>query len=156
MNAESIWLDLEQTIIASFGNPELCNVQKIGAFLQANNVSEVGIFSFAIWNEADQHEFEKHIKPTIELALDVHVVTWPTVQNMMKADFEYTGVRFDTAWEVSEFIQLRGKMGAFEHFIRSRRPNFIRAVLIDDVVTDTTITNRKTGQTIEFWNVDNL
>ena len=150
-----VFLDLEQTIIASFDDPFLINVQSIKQFLQDRNVTEVGIYSFAIWDQKDQHTFETHIKPTIELALGITVKTWPTLQDFVRADREYTGIRFDPEFETHEFIQLRGKKDGFLHYVQHKY-NFKKAILIDDVVPNLTIIDRDRDRTIELWNVDRL
>lgn len=150
-----VFLDLEQTIIASFDDPFLINVQSIKQFLQERNITEVGIFSFAIWDQKDQYTFKDHIKPAIELALGVTVKTWPTLQDMVRADREFTGVRFDTELETHRFTQLRGKKDGFLHYVQHKY-NFKKAILIDDVVPNLTIIDRDRDRTIELWNVDRL
>lgn len=150
-----VFLDLEQTIIASFDDPFLINVQEIKQFLQERRVTEVGIYSFAIWDQKDQHTFEEQIKPSIEQALEITVKTWPTLQDMVRADREFTGIRFDPEWETHEFIQLRGKKDGFVHYVQHRY-NFKTAILIDDVVPNLTIIDRDRNRTIELWNVDRL
>lgn len=149
------FLDLEQTIIESWDHPDLINVVKIDKWLKQNKVNEVSIFSFAIWNDKDKQHFNDVIKPTIEDALGVRVMTWPSVQDMMRIDFNHTGIRFEEGHAVSEFIQLRGKEQGFFNFVCNQY-DFDRAVLIDDVVPDMTRTHRTKGWSVEFWNVDNL
>jgi hypothetical protein len=149
------FIDLEQTIIESWQAPDLINVQRIRSFLEQNNADEVRIFSFAIWNEIDKHRFNDDIKPRIEDALGLPVMSWPSVQDMMRADFDHTGDRWEKGHEVSEFIQLRGKEHAFFNFVCNQY-NFTRAVLIDDVVPDMTRSHRIKGWSVEFWNVDSL
>jgi len=151
----TVWIDLEQTIIASFADPVLCNVTRIRNFLKKNGVKVVHIFSYAIYNEHDQEVFVRDMKPAIEEALGVEVMTWPTVKDMIRADFRFTGTRFDPDFEVCEYIQLRGKQQGFINYIQSRC-NFKRAVLIDDVVPDQTLVDRRKGWQIEFYNVDRL
>ena len=149
------FLDLEQTIIASWDAPDLINVQRIRQFLLRNRADEVRIFSFAIWDENDKRKFDNEIKPVIQRALDLPIVSWPSVQDMMRADFNHTGVRFEEGHEVSEFIQLRGKEQGFFNYVCNQY-EFDRAVLIDDVVPDIVRTHRLKGWSVEFWNVDNL
>ena len=149
------FIDLEQTIIESWQAPDLINVQRIRSWLEVEKADEIRIFSFAIWNEIDKQRFNDEIKTRIEDALGLPVMSWPSVQDMMKADFRHTGIRFETGHEVSEFIQLRGKKDAFMHFVFDQY-DFHRAVLIDDVVPDLTVAHRKKGWSVELWNVDSL
>lgn len=149
------FIDLEQTIIESWDNPNLINVQRISTWLKQERADELRIFSFAIWDDKDKRKFDNDIKPAIQLALDLPVVSWPSVQDMMRADFNHTGIRFEEGHAVSEFIQLRGKEQGFFNFVCNQY-DFDRAVLIDDVVPDMTRTHRTKGWSVEFWNVDNL
>lgn len=149
------FIDLEQTIIESWDNPALINVNKIRSWLIANRATSVSIFSFAIWDDKDKRKFDDELRPRIQSALDLPVMMWPSVQDMMRADFNHTGVRFEEGHAVSEFIQLRGKEQGFFNFVCNRF-DFTRAVLIDDVVPDMTRTHRTKGWSVEFWNVDSL
>jgi len=154
--SELFFLDLEETIIHSFSDPVLCNVQRIRSFLKKAGATEVHIFSYAIHDDFDRETFNKHIKPTVELALGVKVMSCVTVPEMVKADYEYTGVKFEKGHEVSEFIQLRGKKDGFINYVLARCGKFTRAVLIDDIVPDLTVTHRKKGWSIELWNVNSI
>lgn len=149
------WLDLEQTIIASWDDVFLINVTTIRDFLKSRNITEVGIFSFAIYNEADKEEFRKNIKPIIELALGVTVIAWPSVRDMIRVEKQYSGVVFDSEYEVHDYIQLRGKKDGFINYVNATC-EFETAILIDDVVPDLTLSHRFKGWSIELWNVDSL
>ena len=149
------FIDLEQTIIESWDNPNLINVQRISTWLKQERADELRIFSFAIWDDKDKRKFDNDIKPAIQLALDLPVVSWPSVQDMMRADFNHTGIRFEEGHAVSEFIQLRGKEQGFFNYVCNQY-DFDRAVLIDDVVPDLTRAHRIKGWSVEFWNVDSL
>lgn len=149
------FLDLEQTIIDCWDNAELIQVPQIKRWLNANGATSVSIFSFAIWNDADKHRFDGWIRPQIERALGMPVDTWPSVQDMIKADYDHTGIKFESGHEVSEYIQLRGKKDGFINYVLCRY-DFKRAVLIDDVVPDLTLSHRHQGWSIELWNVDRL
>lgn len=154
--SELFFLDLEETIIHSFSDPVLCNVQKIKSFLRMAEATEVHIFSYAIYNDADRELFDREIKPNIERALDIKVASCITVPEMVKADSDLTGLRFEKGHEVSEFIQLRGKKDGFINYVLSRGGDFKRAVLIDDIVPDITVTHRIKGWSIELWNVNSI
>ena len=153
--SDIFFIDLEQTIIESWDSPDLINVGKIRKFLTDNNAKTVNIFSFAIWGEDDQRKFASKIKPSIEKALGLPVGLYPSVQDMIAADFGLTGIRFEQGHEVSEFIQLRGKKDGFINFVLAKC-HFKRAILIDDVVPDLTLTHRNFGWSVELWNVDSL
>jgi hypothetical protein len=149
------FLDLEQTIIDSWEGREIINVGPIKRWLHANGADSVNIFSFAIWTDEDKQNFDQYIRPRIERYLELPILSWPSIEDMMRADFDHTGVHFDRGHERTEFINMRGKKDAFINYVLCK-VDFKRAVLIDDVVQDITITHRKNGWTIELWNVDHL
>ena len=150
-----LYLDLEATIIASWQDPHLINVASIRHFLKERRITEVSIFSYAIYNDADKRIFAEQIKPDIERALGVTVMGWPSVQDMIREEKKYTGIVFDQAYEVTEYIQLRGKKDGFINYVQGTC-EFEVAILIDDVVPDLTLSHRFKGWSIELWNVDSL
>lgn len=149
------YIDLEQTILESWQDPLLINVSKIRDFLKERQITEVSIFSYAIYNDNDKRIFADQIKPNIERALGVTVMGWPSVQDMIREEKKYTGIVFDQAYEVAEYIQLRGKKDGFINYVQGTC-DFETAILIDDVVPDLTLSHRFKGWSIELWNVDSL
>ena len=154
--SELFFIDLEETIIHSFSDPVLCNASRIRDFLWKNDAKEIHIFSYAIYNDADKEEFNRDIKTSIQSVLGLPIVSCASVLDMVKADEELTGVKFEKGHEVSEFIQLRGKKDGFINYVLARCGKFTRAVLIDDIVPDITLTGRKDGWSIELWNVNSI
>lgn len=154
MNSKpKIFLDLEETVIDSWQSGLLVNSHKVRDFLADQQVSNVTIFSFAVWNDEDQKTFAKEHQRSLQKALDTHVAECPTVQDFMQADTRLTGVHWHG--DVTEFITLRGKMGAFVNWCKLHHPNH-NCVLVDDVVDNVDIVNRDTGTTIRFINVGSL
>lgn len=149
-----VFLDLEETIIYSWSNPLLCNVHKIRTYLRKHNITEIHIFSFAIYNVVDQAEFVRDMKPAIEEALGVTVLSWPSVRDMLKADYELTGVHFDSGTEVHDYITIRGKPQGFINYINSRC-EYNYAVLIDDIVPNQTVIFHDPGCRVDLINVTN-
>lgn len=149
-----VFLDLEETIIHSFSNPLLCNVQKIRKYLRKHSIKEIHIFSFAIYNIADQATFEREMKPAIEEALGVTVLSWPSVRDMLKADYELTGVYFDGGTEVHDYITIRGKPQGFINYVNSKW-NYDYAVLIDDIVPNQTVIFHDPKCQVDLINVTN-
>ena len=60
-----VWLDLEGTIIESWYNTKLINIEKIKDLLDRFGVTEIGIFSFAIYNQTDITKFNDEVKGRI-------------------------------------------------------------------------------------------
>jgi len=149
----NVFLDLEETIIHSWSDARLMNAQKIRDFLHQNSVRRVSIFSFAVWDDNDQVKFASEIQPMLETALDVKVVLCPTVQDMMLADTKLTGVRW--FGDVSEFIPIRGKHGAFHNWCMLNCVGQ-ESVLIDDVVKNTFFIDHDSNTVVTTLNVDKL
>ena len=150
----NIFLDLEGTIIDLWSNPVLVNNAEMRQFLTANAVTEVRLFSFAVWSEFDQNVFNTQMKAFLEDKLSVKILDCPTVFDFMKADTKVTGVNW---WQddIHDFITMRGKVDAFRSWCRlhfDRQEN----ILIDDVVPNLVCDNRDTGLVLEFINVNNL
>lgn len=150
-----VFLDLEETIIESFSDPVLCNVTKIRNFLEARDVTKIHMFSFAIYNDADRDTFDRFIRPNIEEALGVTVISCPTVVEMYKTDTNFTGTRFDIINPVMDYISLRGKKDAFINYVNAVF-DYDVAILIDDMVPDLDISHRFNDYTIELWNINSL
>lgn len=144
-----VFVDLEETLVQSWDNPLLCNVQKLTTWFKNNNVTEVHLFSFAVWNDKDRDIFVKDFQPFLENAFGVKFVTVPTVEEMMKVDTKVTGLRFEN---LTEFISIRGKVGAFQSWCRLH-PSGDTCILFDDVVPNCTIENHDDHLTLHFVNV---
>ncbi len=148
-----VFLDLEQTVIDSWDNPLLMNVEKIRDTLDLLSVTEVGIFSFAIWNDEDKVDFEKRgIKLAIENALNVKITQILTIPQIAKEIFWKTGMQL----ELTEFITLWGKQRAFIDWAmvtHQKTDKDTTIVLIDDVVQNLTITDHDRGIIIELMKI---
>lgn len=146
------FLDLEETVIDSWGSARLVNTNFMQAFLQRHGVKQVHIFSFAVWNDKDRDEFRSQIQPRLEQVLEVKILDCPTVEEMRRLDQAVTSTWFDGA---TDFIQVRGKQTAFTTWVNVKFPDR-NCVLVDDQVLDVTVHNRRTGRNIHFVNVDNM
>jgi len=77
------------------------------------------------------------------------------VQDMIREEKKFTGIAFNQAYEVAEYIQLRGKKDGFFNYIQGTC-EFDLAILIDDTVPDISLWHRLNRWSIELWNVDTL
>lgn len=127
-----MFLDLEETIIRSWQNPTLCNIDYMRYLLANEKVEEVHIFSFAIWNQADKDVFSQRLKPHLEEALGVRIRSWVSVPEVNKVLKQFTGIVMED-WEM---INVWGKMRAFQDYCRSEYKD-MECVLVDDVVPNT-------------------
>jgi len=151
----TVFIDLEQTLIDNWSSRELINIRPIRAFLKARGVTEISIYSFAIYDDNDKRKFSDHLKSQIEEALGVTVLAYPSVRDMIREDKKFTGVTFDQWSEITDYLRLRRKQDSFVNYILGTC-EFDLAILIDDVVPDLTISHRFDGWAIELWNVNSL
>ena len=153
MNATKfdVFLDLEQTVLNNWDEGLLINATRVREFLAAQGATQFTVFSFAVWNEKDQQDFERLHRSGLERALDCTVDACPSVEDFMAADTQLTGLHFDS---LTDFISIRGKVGAFTNWVRFQ--GICHAVLLDDVVPNVDIVSRDTGDVIRFVNVVTL
>lgn len=157
-----LYIDLEETVIGSWQDQVLVKSHKLEQLLAANpdlDRTDVRIFSFAIYNQKDKDEFARDIKPMLERRFGITITLWPSVAEMAEADQLLTGCRWldaDTmgGLDISEFINIRGKAGAFENWVWFHGVNGERYMLLDDVVPQRVIYDRKRDIQIDLVNVD--
>jgi hypothetical protein len=154
MNSKfKIFLDLEETVIDSWDSGMLVNSAQVRDFLDHFSAKTARVFSFAVWDRADQDTFDRLHRRPLEKALDVHFDLCPTVQDFMQTDTALTGVHWHG--DVTEFITLRGKVGAFTNWCRFHHPDS-DCLLVDDIVPNMDIMNHDTHSVIRFVNVSKL
>lgn len=147
-----IFLDLEETVIDSWQSGLLINATAVREFLKARNAKSVHIFSFAIWHDSDVWEFRKRLCRPLERALDISVAQILSAEQMMMIDTEKTNLHHDS---ITDFVALRGKIGAFMSWCGHRFPDQ-HCVLVDDVVPNATWKNHDTMLTCEFVNIETV
>lgn len=148
-----IWLDLEETIINNWNDGLLINVSRIKKWLADNNISNIHIWSFAIWNDSDQLDFvDSGMKDSIERALDCKILTYMSVAQMEQAVYEYERFRYDSQ---SEFMQLNGKRWSFIKYCLLKHPTK-KCILIDDAVPTLEMKVKKTQGEIHLINIDDI
>ena len=150
-NKFTVFLDLEETVINNWNDGLLVNTTRVREFLASQGATQFTVFSFAVWDKKDQQDFERLHRRALERALDCRVVACPSVADFQRVDTELTGVHFDS---VTDYISIRGKVGAFTNWARFH--GLAHALLVDDVVPNVDILDRDTGGVIRFVNVDSL
>ena len=142
-----VFLDLEDTVITTFDDGVLLHdhLNALQWWLDNQNLREVSIFSFAIWNEKDKEEFVKIHKSVLERELNVKIVEWLSVDEMAKLSQEFSGIH----WDRLDFMQLRGKHGAFIDVCKSREKD-TTCILIDDAIPFETLTNHTQNLVIKL------
>lgn len=147
-----VFVDLELTLIESWHNPILCNVQKLTNWFKANDVKDVHLFSFAVWNEKDKQDFKNDFQDFLQQAFDINFVSVPSVEDFQKVDTKVTGLHFDS---LTDFISIRGKVGAFQSWCKHHFQKDNTCFLFDDVVPNCTIEDHDNRLTLHFVNVLN-
>ena len=147
----TVFLDLEETVINNWSDGLLINATRVREFLATQGATQFTVFSFAVWDEKDQQDFDRWHRRALERALDCRVAACPSVADFQRVDTELTGVRFDS---VTDYISIRGKVGAFTNWARFH--GLAHALLVDDVVPNVDILDRDTGHVIRFVNVTSL
>ena len=148
-----IFLDLEETVIDSWDSGLLVNSSQVRDFIKSQQASNVTIFSFAVWDANDQKTFDKQHRRVLQRALDTGIALVPTVQDFMLSDTKLTGV--DWQGDVTEFICLRGKVGAFINWCKLHHSGE-NCLLVDDVVPNMDVIDRDSGVIIRLVNVNTL
>jgi hypothetical protein len=130
-----LFLDLEETLIEVWQsnghvNFLIDNIEKINKFIHDNGVSEIGIFSFAIWDDEDRENFITKLSPQLkEFGIEVSDSDVVPVENVAKTILKNMRINLDS----SEVINLWGKDRAFIDWCRFEE-NGDHFVLIDDAV----------------------
>lgn len=148
-----VWLDLEGTVIATWDDPELGNIQKVRQWLKNEGAKAVGIFSFAIDDDKDKTYFKNSFTlKALEQALGVMITRIVTVEEVRHAIMLKNKVKLEGLWEVKQlWSKERGFIDfCFQHF------KDCECVLLDDLVNDMTMTFERKNLTIRTVNVDDL
>lgn len=146
-----LYIDLEETIIRSWDQPFLINIDRVKQFVNKHGFKEINIFSFAIWNNIDREHFEKSIKEEIENCLQVSVNDIPTKEEILTIVRQRNRINMDSL----ELSTLWGKERSFEDFVFSKvSVEPIKTILIDDAVQNKIVLMDDIR--IKFVNVDDL
>lgn len=151
--SKQVWVDLEETVINNWNDGFLLtHTHKIRKYLNLHEVSDIRIWSFAIWNDKDKTEFvDSGMKKSLEIALDVNIIEYPSVEEIQKLVFHYENTRYDSR---SEFMSMNGKFWSFVKYCMGHQIGN-HCVLIDDAVPDWRMSDFK-DTFIETINIKNL
>lgn len=159
-----LFLDLEDTVITpvinGWANTQMINTDKLRALLLQLKPTEVGIFSFAIWNEFELRGFNHGTRPMLERFLG-HALTFvPTVDDqIIPAACSQMKLSPDVV-EFSDMSDFWGKQQAFRLCVRNIFKNRtklddpLKVVLLDDVVFDETFHWPDLNLTGQIINID--
>ena len=150
---KQLWLDLEETIINNWNDGLLINSTRIRNWLDNNNIDDINIWSFAIWDEKDQLEFVKSgMKESIERVLRRQILSYPSITEMSKFVYQYEKIHYDGR---TDFIAINGKHWSFIKFCMGQHPGK-DCILIDDSIPSWNIEDTKTGGKITLINVRDI
>lgn len=151
MNKKVLFLDLEETVIKSWDNPELINVDKIKNFIKKISPDEINILSVAIWCNSDVEIFMERYKGVIEKALAIRMNKVYAMSDFIKQS-SWGNCSFESRMESMMVV---GKFRIFEDFCERNLPKTF-CLLIDDNCPSKIIVNMDTETTINLVNVDKL
>lgn len=140
--------DLEETCITSWDEGLLTNISKLREWVSNNQVAEITIFSFAVWNTVDVETFNKNLKQMIETAFAVKVVEVLTAEAIRKVVCD----RMCAEFSLTDFIALWGKKRSFAEYCSATLAD-CTAVLLDDCVPNLTVVDHDQNLVIEYINV---
>lgn len=127
---KTFWLDLEETVIKSWDEPFLINIQKIKDLIVQTECQNFGIFSFAIWDDNDKKFALTHFVPMIEDTFGIKISEIPTKIELFKSIKMSKNKQFD----FDDFNDFWNKENAFVDWIRATHTG--THILIDDMVED--------------------
>lgn len=146
-----LWLDLEQTVIVSWYELELINIQKIKEFIKSRNFDQFHIWSYAIQTDEDIDYFNTNIKGMLELALEVNISFAPSIDQIIHKLFQKEVFLYENR---IEFMSFHDKGTSFHKFVKLIKPfnKDHNHTLIDDCVDNTKIFLNKQNVTLEMLN----
>jgi hypothetical protein len=154
----NVFLDLEETVIDEFkafptflpGNCE--DIRRFLTPLKMIGDPRVGIFSFAIHTKEEEDIFWNSISEQLDKLCDVRTFEVIRVSEMFLASKLLRKIRFE---DVTDFIQVIGKAGAFHDWCQLHHPGEF-SFLIDDVVPNQTLHDNDNGSLIQTLNIKSL
>lgn len=125
------FFDLEQTLIDSWENPVIINLEKVGEIMSRPDFDpKVTIFSWAIWNDEDLVTAERVIYPMLEEVFGITIIDTITKEQLFKI------VKEKWFWlDEEDFGDMFDKERAFIEFCRLTKLKGSQ-FLVDDMVLD--------------------
>lgn len=154
---KKLFLDLEDTVITpvfeGWANAELMNIQKVRGVISQFQPDEVHIFSFAIWDKDDIHNFNFWVRNRLELALGVNILLIPTVDDILDTCCKQTGIVRSTV-DFKDLLQFWGKQDSFKHCVKGMKD--CQVMLLDDSVMDESFSFPEISVSGLILNIDKL
>ena len=146
-----MYLDLEGTIIKDwFNKDKIINERGIRNLLKEHLITEIGIFSFAIYTVEEVREFKEQLQETLENLLGVKIVKVLTLPEIMSitSKVEYLSIY--------DFLRHNDKYSTFHRYCKSKHKGEM-SMLIDDMVPTSCLTLAGDPETIIYtFNVNDL
>jgi hypothetical protein len=132
---KNLFLDLEETLIMSWNNPTIINVEQIKKLIFDISPDNIHIFSAAIWDSNDVDHFEKHLKDRLEKVFEIKI---SFVLSMEECKRKTSWATLNT--DISELLLLIGKFRLFADVCKTLFKNS-ECFLIDDMCENELIIN---------------
>lgn len=144
-NLNTIWIDIENTLVESWDINLPINIEKIDNIIKKFSPCNIGIFSFAIWNDENKREFNEKFKNDFQTRLNC-IIDDNMIPTKMKL---FNDIRNANIPEISlipqsnftfmDFCDFWNKERAFVDWIRLTNKTGTH-ILIDDFVQNATLT----------------
>lgn len=144
-----LFLDLEETIIQSWENHTLMNIDKIKFIIDKTEPDEINIFSGAIWCGDDVFKFTSKLKNTLEQALSITINKAFPMSEVIRLS-SWGNCAFENRMESMIVV---GKFRIFEDFCE-RNFKHTKCYLVDDACPSKNIVNFDSDVEIYLLNIN--
>lgn len=129
-----LFLDLEGTVIDAWETGNIIAIpefQKVKEYIKDFEPDEIHIFSYAIWNEKDEDDFENIHKVFIEENFDIEINKWYSIKHFISVSEKI----YKCMMDAGDFHSFNKKQVFFPLFCNEEFKN-CRCMLLDDTVED--------------------
>jgi hypothetical protein len=158
-----LFLDLEDTVIEpvpnGWANTHMINTDKIEKFIVDKNITDLRIFSFAVWDQKQKSQFEFWVQKAIERRFGMSFSQVPTIDDdILPACCKQKGLVVELT-EFSDMVEFWGKDLSFilcmkEWFKNNKEKHEV--FLLDDSVNDMSFDLKQENIVGHIINIDLL
>ena len=139
------FFDLEQTLMESWECPVPMNKQLVDEWKENFSISEIFIFSFAIWDEKDKETFNSQMKWRLEKFFGFTIVDVVTKDEVFQTIKNHRKIAMDE----HDFTDFFNKENSFLEWARIKFEDD-KIFLFDDMVSNMSVTDSDKQLEINF------
>jgi len=156
---QRIFFDLEDTVIDSFMNDErFINVVQMKNFIKDRNITEVEIFSRALWEKKERIHFDKRVRKNFPIVLGIEVIGNPVINPELIRMI--CKLKHINTMSNGDFFDFFGKQDSFmlmvEFLIDYKNCRDTHFILVDDMVKTMNIEFVHRNVTVETINIRDI